>query len=121
MLNLTREQQQLAHWLAELLRDRDPLYRVDFQRMINRDSKMHPSDYMRHYTNAAMIIVKCAQELAKLPMHPDATPRTDMHWLNVLLGTTVDYQMFGKLDALPSAQEGLPSAPEVLDAQPLLD
>jgi hypothetical protein len=59
---------------------------------------MHPSDYMRHYTAAAKIIIKCAEELSNLPMHPDATPRTPAHWLNVLLGAPNDLVHLGRLE-----------------------
>jgi hypothetical protein len=76
--------------------------------MINRNCKMHPSDYMRHYVNAAKIIMKCSEELTKLPMHPDATPRTYLHWLSVMLGTNTEWLTIGSLaggaDDVPLSQ-----------------
>jgi hypothetical protein len=105
-LQFTSVQQQEIQQIADLLRNRDPLYKVDFHRMINRRSKMHPSDYMRHYVNAAKIIVKCSEELAKLDMHPDATPRTYLHWLSVMLGVPAETFTFGVLEHL-----GIPGVP----------
>jgi hypothetical protein len=123
-MHFTTAQQQEIMQIGELLRNRDPLYKVDFHRMINRQSKMHPSDYMRHYINAAKIILKCSEELSKLDMHPDATPRTYLHWLSVMLGVPAETFTIGSMIGCdwgyqkhPSAQtQQLPSAQQLLDS-----
>jgi hypothetical protein len=99
-MQFTATQQQEIMQIGELLRNRDILHKTDFNRMLNKQSKMHPSDYMRHYTNAAKIIMKCSEELSKLEMHPDATPRTYLHWLSVMLGIPSETFTLGSLGPL---------------------
>lgn len=99
MQPLNQATQQEIVRVGEILRNRDPLYQVDFHRIVNRQSSVHPSDYVKLYNAAARIIVECAQRLSAVPLHPEMEPRTYLHWLTVMLNTPLDAFTLGEIDA----------------------
>jgi hypothetical protein len=96
--SLNQATQQEIVRVGEILRNRDPLYQVDFHKIINRRSSVHPSDYVKLYNAVARIIVECAQRLSAVPLHPEMAARTYLHWLTVMLNAPLDAFTLGDVD-----------------------